>query len=86
MNKILRTPPPQISSSEEIQLVSCTVKESAADFWYEIRGARHNNTWAEIQDVFRGRFANYVDAQIAYKQQRRQVEGNDNPYWRSARL
>ena len=47
------------------KLVSRTVKESAADFWYEIRVARPNITWAEIQDVFRERFANYVDAQIA---------------------
>ena len=47
------------------KLVSRTVKESAADFWYEIRVASPNNiTWAEIQDVFRERFANYVDAQI----------------------
>ena len=47
------------------KLVSRTVKESAADFWYEIRVARPNITWEEIQDVFRERFANYVDAQIA---------------------
>ena len=47
------------------KLVSRTVKESAADFWYEIRVARPNITWTEIQDVLRARFANYVDAQIA---------------------
>ena len=47
------------------KLVSRTVKESAADFWYEIRVARPNITWEEIQDVFWERFANYVDAQIA---------------------
>ena len=29
------------------KLVSRTVKESAADFWYEIRVARPNITWAE---------------------------------------
>ena len=34
------------------KLVSRTVKESAADFWYEIRVARPNITWEEIQDVF----------------------------------
>ena len=47
------------------KLVSRAVKESAADFWYEIRVTRPNITWAEIQNVFRGRFANYIDAQIA---------------------
>ena len=47
------------------KLVSRTVKVSAADFWYEVRVARPNITWAEIPDVFREIFANYVDAQIA---------------------
>ena len=37
------------------KLVSRTVKESAADFWYEIRVARPNITWAKIQDVFSGK-------------------------------
>ena len=31
------------------KLVSRTVKESAADFWYEIRVARPNITWEEIK-------------------------------------
>ena len=35
------------------KLVSRTVKESAADFWYEMKVARPNITWAKIQDVFR---------------------------------
>ena len=47
------------------KLVSRTVKESATDFWYEIRVAKPNITWEEMLDVFKERFANYVDAQIA---------------------
>ena len=32
-------------------LASRTVKECAADCWYEIRTARPNITWAEMQEV-----------------------------------
>ena len=49
------------------KLVSRTVKESAADLWYEIWAAKPNITWAEIQ-VFREKFVNYVDAQIVLRQ------------------
>ena len=33
------------------KLVSRTVKESAADFWYEIRVARPNITWRKYKTV-----------------------------------
>ena len=61
------------------KLVSRTVKDSASDFWTEIRTENPDITWTEIQASFRERFSNYVDAQIALqkvtklKQERKQT-------------
>ena len=47
------------------KLVSRTVKDTASDFWSEIRTQNPAITWAEIQTAFDTRFRTFVDAQLA---------------------
>ena len=47
------------------KLVSRTVKDTASDFWSEIRTQNPAITWAEIQTAFDNRFRTFVDAQLA---------------------
>ena len=47
------------------RLVAKTVRHDAADFFGEIRLANPNLTWAQIQEAFRDRFANYLDNQMS---------------------
>ena len=61
------------------RLVTRTVTDIAADFWQEVRNNDPNINWPAIQDVFRERFSNFVDAQLSLqtlmklKQERKQT-------------
>ena len=61
------------------RLVTRTVTDIAADLWQEVRNNNPNINWADIQDAFRERFSNFVDAQLSLqtlmklKQERKQT-------------
>ena len=47
------------------KLVSRTVKDTASDFWSELRTQNPGITWSEIQTAFDNRFRTFVDSQLA---------------------
>ena len=47
------------------KLVSRTVKDTASDFWSELRTQSLGITWSEIQKAFANRFRTFVDSQLA---------------------